>query len=320
MDRWWATVKPCYKCATFECIAQGEWTVMIEGETGVGKELVARGLHAASTRQSGPFIAVNCGNLNESLLASELYGHCKGAFTGANTDHIGFFEAAAGGTLFLDEIAELSANMQSSLLRVLEEKEIIRVGETKPRKVNVRILTATHKVLEKEIREGRFREDLFYRLNVTQIRVPKLRERLEDIPSLVEAFMAEARVSVGKVVNEISMEAMQCLQAYHWPGNVRELKHAITHAIIHSRQPIIRPDVLPPKILESINHKSKTEPPPDETIEFEGDERTRLLKALEKANGNRRRAAELLGIGRSTFYRHLEACGISPSKSETRQK
>jgi len=174
MDRWWATVKPCYKCATFECIAQGEWTVMIEGETGVGKELVARGLHAASTRQSGPFIAVNCGNLNESLLASELYGHCKGAFTGANTDHIGFFEAAAGGTLFLDEIAELSANMQSSLLRVLEEKEIIRVGETKPRKVNVRILTATHKVLEKEIREGRFREDLFYRLNVTQIRVPKL--------------------------------------------------------------------------------------------------------------------------------------------------
>jgi len=305
---------------TFERIAQGEWTVMIEGETGVGKELVARSLHAASTRQSGPFIAVNCGSLNESLLASEFFGHCKGAFTGAIADHTGFFEAAAGGTLFLDEIGELSLSMQTSLLRAIEKYEITRLGESKTRKVDVRILTATHKDLEQEIRERRFREDLFYRLNVTQIRVPKLRERLEDIPSLVEAFMAEARVSVGKIVNEISMEAMQCLQAYHWPGNVRELKHAITHAIIHSRQAIIRPDVLPPKILESINHKSKKQPAPDETIEFEGDEETRLRQALEKANGNSTRAAQLLGIGRSTFYRHLEACGISPTKSGTCKK
>ena len=150
--------------------------------------------------------------------------------------------------------------------------------------------------------------------------VKKKELSLENIPSLVRAFLAEDRVSVGKVVNQISIEAMPFLQAYHWPGNVRELKHAITHAIIHSRQPIIRPDVLPPKILESINHKSKAKPPPDETIEFEGDERTWLLKALEKANGNCTRAAKLLGIGRSTFYRHLEACGISPSKSGTRQK
>jgi len=296
---------------TFEQIAQGEWTVMIEGETGVGKELVASGLHAASTRQSGPFIAVNCGNLNESLLASELFGHCKWAFTGANTDHTGFFEAAAGGTLFLDEIGELSLSMQTSLLRVLQENEIIRLGETKPRKVNVRILTATHKYLEKEIREGQFRADLFYRIRVARIRVPPLRERQEDIPLLVAAFLAEERVSAGKVVNQISMEAMQCLQAYHWPGNVRELKHAITHAIIHSRQAIILPDVLPPEILESINHKSKTKPP---TIEFEGDERTRLRQALEKANGNRTRAAQLLKMSRATFYRRLKAYNISLNK------
>ncbi|MEK8020475.1 MAG: sigma 54-interacting transcriptional regulator, partial [Candidatus Parabeggiatoa sp.] len=295
---------------TFERIAQGFWPVMIEGETGVGKELVARGLHAASARHSGPFIAVNCGSLSESLLASQLFGHRKGAFTGAIADQSGFFEAAAGGTLFLDEIAELSLNMQSSLLRVLQENEITKLGDAKVRKVDVRILTATHKNLEKEVNDGRFRADLFYRIRVARIRVPPLRERLDDIPLLVASFLTQAQASIDKVINQISMEAMRCLQSYHWPGNVRELKNAIEHAIIHSRQGIIRPDALPPEILESINHKSKTEPP-YETIEFEGDEETRLLKALEKANGNRSRAARLLKMSRSHFYRRLKACGIS---------
>ncbi|HIE00187.1 MAG TPA: sigma-54-dependent Fis family transcriptional regulator [Thiotrichaceae bacterium] len=294
-----------------ERIAQGEWTVMIEGETGVGKELVARGLHTASSRNDGPFIPVNCGSLSESLYTSQFFGHCKGAFTGAIADHMGFFDAAAAGTLFLDEIGELSLSMQSSLLRVLEDHEITTLGDSKAHKVDVRILTATHKDLEKEVSEGRFRADLFYRICVARIQVPPLRERQEDIPLLVEAFLAEDRISAGKVVNEISVEAMRCLQAYHWPGNVRELKNTITHAIIHSRQAIIRPDVLPPKIRESINHKSKTESP---TIEFEGDERTRLLKALEKTNGNRTRAAQLLKMSRATFYRRLKEYDISLNK------
>jgi len=299
---------------TFKHITQGEWTVMIEGETGVGKELVARGIHAVSSRHSGPFIAVNCGSLSESLLASQLFGHRKGAFTGAIANHSGFFEAAAGGTLFLDEIGELSPSMQSSLLRVLQENEITRLGESKVHKVNARIIVATHKNLELEINEGRFRADLFYRIRVARILVPPLHERREDIPSLVAAFLAEERVSVGKVVNQISIEAMRCLQAYHWPGNVRELKNAITHAIIHSSQAIIRPEALPPELLRSNQHKSKTLPPPDEPLEFEKDERTRLLKALEQANGNRTRAAKLLGISRSHLYRRLKACGIPVSK------
>ena len=305
----------------FERVAQSHYPVMIEGETGVGKELVARGLHAASSRQSGPFIAVNCGSLTESLLMSQLFGHRKGSFTGATANQIGFFEAATGGTLFLDEIGELSLSMQSSLLRVLQENEITRVGETKVHQVNVRILTATHKNLEQEVREGRFREDLFYRIRVARIIVPPLRERLEDIPLLAMAFLAEAWASVGQV-KQISIEAMNCLQAYHWPGNVRELKHAIEHAIVHGRQAIIRPDDLPPEILHSIHQKSetRTEPPADETLEFEGDERTRLLKALEKANGKRSRAAQLLKMSRAHFYRRLKVCDISFTKSDSYKK
>jgi len=179
--------------------------------------------------------------------------------------------------------------------------------------VDVRILTATHKNLEKEVNDGRFRADLFYRIRVARIRVPPLRERLDDIPLLVASFLTQAQASIDKVINQISMEAMRCLQSYHWPGNVRELKNAIEYAIIHSRQGIIRPKALPPEILQSIDPKSKTfhQPATNETIEFEGDEETRLLKALEKANGNRSRAARLLKMSRSHFYRRLKACGIS---------
>ncbi len=306
----------------FVQIAQSDCTVMIEGETGVGKELVAHGIHTASSRQAGPFTVVNCGGLTESLSTSQLFGHRKGAFTGAIADQIGFFEAASGGTLFLDEIGELPLSTQSSLLRVLQENEVTRIGETKAHKINVRIVTATHKNLEQEVREGRFREDLFYRINVTRLRVPPLRERPEDIPLLVKAFLTETQILVGKTVKEISREAMDCLQKYHWPGNVRELKNAIQHGMVHSRQAIIRVDDLPPEILRAIHQKSETcsEPPPDETIEFEGYERTRLLKALEKAKGNRSRAAQLLKMSRAHFYRRLKVCDISFTESDSYKK
>jgi DNA-binding NtrC family response regulator len=308
-----------------ERMAKSHYSVMIEGETGVGKELVARSIHALSSRHKGLFIAINCGGLTESLLTSQLFGHSKGAFTGATENQTGFFEAAAGGTLFLDEIGELSLNMQSSLLRVLQENEITRVGETKARQINVRILTATHKNLEQEVREGRFREDLFYRIRVVRIQVPPLRERLEDIPLLVSAFLTEAWTEVGQV-KPITVQAMNCLQTYHWPGNVRELKHAIEYGMVHSRQAIIRADDLPPEILRSDHQNAETrpEPPLDETLEFEGDnnsviiqldntirpfseiEKDVIMKAIDHFNGDVVQAANKLNIGKTTVYKKLK--------------
>jgi DNA-binding NtrC family response regulator len=295
----------------FEKVTQGDWTVMIEGETGVGKELVARGIHAASSRRHKPFIAVNCAGLSESLLASQLFGHRRGAFTGAVTDQQGFFEAANGGTLFLDEIGDIPSSMQTSLLRVLQEKEITRVGDSIPRKIDVRILTATHKNLDEEIAQGRFRQDLFYRLRVGRIKVPALRERQEDISLLVSAFLAESRVSTGKPVTQVSVPAMRYLQDYHWPGNVRELKNTIEYALIHCQKSVIQPEDLPPEIQiavsnisESLEIKSKT-PLQTVDIEIEEDEKTRLYNALKEAGGNRSRAAQLLGMSRATFYRRL---------------
>jgi len=294
----------------FEKVAQGDWTVMIEGETGVGKELVARGIHAASSRSHQPFIAVNCAGLSESLLASQLFGHRRGAFTGAVTEQEGFFEAAEGGTLFLDEIGDIPSSMQTSLLRVLQEKEITRVGDSKPRKIDVRILTATHKNLNEEIAQGRFRQDLFYRLRVGRIKVPSLRERREDISLLVSAFLAENRVSTGKPVNQVSVKAMRYLQNYDWPGNVRELKNTIEYALIHCQKSVIQPEDIPPEIqiaLSDISEppeiKSKTLQALD--IEIEADEKTHLYNALKETGGNRSRAAKLLGISRATFYRRL---------------
>jgi DNA-binding NtrC family response regulator len=299
----------------FEKVAQGDWTVMIEGETGVGKELVARGIHAASSRQHKPFIAVNCAGLSESLLASQLFGHRRGAFTGAITDQQGFFEAADGGTLFLDEIGDIPSSMQTSLLRVLQEKEIIRVGDSIPRKIDVRILTATHKNLDEEIAQGRFRQDLFYRLRIGRIKIPALRERREDIPLLVSAFLAESRVSTGKSVTQVSVKAMHYLQGYHWPGNVRELKNTIEYALIHCQKSVIQPENLPPEIqLIFSNISEPTEIKPEKLlqtidIEIEEDEKTHLYNALKEARGNRSRAAELLDISRATLYRRLAKFG-----------
>ncbi|MBL8148372.1 MAG: sigma 54-interacting transcriptional regulator [Blastocatellia bacterium] len=208
-------------------ISRLDSTVLIEGETGTGKELVARAIHFASNRKDKPFIALNCAGLTDSLLTSQLFGHKRGAFTGAVEDHRGLFEAANAGTLFLDEIGDIPMNVQTSLLRVLQEREIIRVGESKPRKIDVRILAATHRNLVQEVEKGNFRQDLLYRIRVIRIHLPALRERREDISLLVAAFLEQYRAATGKPVREISNQAMHLLINYHWPGNVRELKSAI---------------------------------------------------------------------------------------------
>jgi PAS domain S-box-containing protein len=289
-------------------IARGEWTVLIDGETGVGKELVAHGIHAASPRKDGPFIAVNSAGLSESLLTSQLFGHRKGAFTGAVSDQEGFFEAAHGGTLFLDEIGDLPLSMQASLLRVLQEKEITRLGDTKIRKVDVRILVATHKDLAQEAREGRFREDLLYRLRVARLYVPALRERKADIPLLVEAFLSQSYHFSSRAQPRFGNEALQCLMNYDWPGNVRELKACVDYAVIHSKGDRINPQDLPPEFSRTAP-SAIVEPEPMPAAE---DERSRILAALKQTRGNRQQAAKLLGISRATFYRRLTDLNISP--------
>ncbi|WP_020158844.1 PAS domain S-box protein [Methylobacter marinus] len=293
-----------------EDVARGDWTVLIEGETGVGKELVAHSIHAASPRKDGPFIAVNSAGLSESLLASQLFGHRKGAFTGAVADQEGFFEAAHGGTLFLDEIGDLPLSMQASLLRVLQEKEITRLGETRIRKVDVRILAATHKNLAEEARAGRFREDLLYRLRVARLYVPALRERKADIPLLVESFLCQSYHFSSRAQPRFGAEALQCLMNYDWPGNVRELKACVDYAVIHSKGECINPQDLPPEFSRT-TASAVAEPEPMIVGE---DERGRILAALEKTRGNRMQAAKMLGISRATFYRRLTELDISPDR------
>ena len=287
--------------------APGDWTVLIEGETGVGKELVARALHAASPRKDGPFIPVNCGGLTDSLLTSQLFGHRQGSFTGAVADQEGVFEAANGGTIFLDEIGELPMAVQTALLRVTQEREITRVGDSNPRPIDVRILAATNRDLGAEVKEGRFREDLLYRVRVARLRVPPLRERAEDIPLLVSSFLAEGRAAAHKPVQGLEPVAMQRLMEHSWPGNVRELKNAIETAIIRCSGPVISVDELPLEIGDTFA--------PAESVPVEGDSRSHLLDALKRARGNRSRAALLLGISRATLYRRLTEAGIEAKQS-----
>jgi PAS domain S-box-containing protein len=285
-----------------DTVAKGDWTVLIEGETGVGKELVAHSIHAASPRREGPFIAVNCAGLSESLIASQLFGHRRGAFTGAVSDQEGFFEAAGGGTLFLDEIGDLPLPMQTSLLRALQEKEIIRLGESKPRKIDARVFAATNRDLAAEVRAGRFREDLFYRLRVARLRVPPLRERLDDVPLLIAAFLD------GDLPLKLDAEVMDLMQAYDWPGNVRELRNTAEYMTIHCRGDVVHKSHLPPEIRGAVVDQASAE-----TAAGGGDdaERDRILDALTRAGGNRTRAARLLGMSRATLYRRLDRLGIA---------
>ena len=273
-------------------------TVLIDGETGTGKELVARELHAVSRRKNKPFIGLNCAGLNESLLASQLFGHKRGAFTGAVSDHKGVFEAAEGGTLFLDEVGDMPPAVQANLLRVLQEREIVRLGETTARRIDVRILAATHRNLQAEVDKGNFRADLLYRIRVARIQLPPLRQRPDDIPVLVSTFLQHFRKAIGKPVEVVSLEAMRLLQACRWPGNVRELRSAIEFAVIRCRGAVIQPEDLPAEISDVAEPVVLPQMLPQ-------DERELLLAALERTGGNRTAAARMLGISRATFYRRL---------------
>ncbi|MGA1795291.1 MAG: sigma 54-interacting transcriptional regulator [bacterium] len=288
-------------------ISSVDWTVLIEGETGTGKELVARAIHYSSPRKDKPFVPVNCAGLTDSLLTSQLFGHKRGAFTGAIEDHIGLFEAANGGTIFLDEIGDISLNVQTNLLRVLEAKEITRVGESKSKKINVRIIAATHKSLTAEVESGRFRPDLFYRIRVARIKIPPLRQRKEDIPLLAETFLGQCRAITGKSVQEIGNEVMRIFMEYDWPGNVRELKSAIEFAVTHCKRSIIELEDIPPEIREPEHSRPLFK-------EIKESERERILLALRDTKGNRKRAAQSLGISRATFYRRLTILDIDVSK------
>jgi DNA-binding NtrC family response regulator len=285
-----------------EELAGVDSTVLIEGETGTGKELVARAIHQLSRRREGPFLALNCGGLSEELAASQLFGHRRGSFTGAVEDQRGLFEAASGGTLFLDEIGELPLRVQTSLLRVLEENAVLPLGESQLRPVSLRLLAATHRDLAEEALQKRFRQDLLYRIRVARVRLPALRERREDLPLLVRAFLAAHRASTGKQVHTVSDQSMALLLDYTWPGNVRELRNALEYAVVRCRGSVIQPDDLPPELLQSC---------PDPLIDEPGaDEAERIAAAIKWARGNRTRAAALLGISRATLYRRLKELGL----------
>jgi len=295
-----------------EKVAPTNTTVLVLGETGTGKELVARGIHEASGRASGPFVAVNCASLAEGLLESELFGHVKGAFTGAIRDKPGLFRAAHGGTLFLDEIGDISSGLQHRLLRVLQEKEFIPVGDVKPQKVDVRVLAATHRDLKEAITTGDFRQDLYYRLNVFQIEVPPLRARKTDIPLLVEHFFqTRAEATFGRAVSPL---AMRLLQGHSWPGNVRELFSTLESAIIRAEGGTrIEAQHLPLEIRE--NETVEESPDLDSTDRYATSsspetERETIVAALEEAEGIRTKAARILGMGRTTLWRKLKEYGI----------
>jgi len=293
----------------FDKLALGDWTVLIEGETGVGKELTARGLHANGSRKHQPFLTFNCGGLTESLFTSQLFGHRRGAFTGAVADREGIFEAANGGTIFLDEIGEIPMACQSALLRAIEEREIVRIGETKPRPIDVRILSATNRDLHAEAEAGRFRKDLLYRISVARLRVPPLRERLEDIPLLTNLFIAESGASTHKRISGISLDALRCLKQHHWPGNARELRNVVEMASIHCSSGIIEVQDLATEVQNSVRPESRIATSSSFVSRHE-DPRDELLEALRLARGHRSQAAELLGISRATFYRRLNELGI----------
>ncbi len=289
-------------------------TVLIQGESGTGKEMVARALHTLSPRKAQPFVAVNCGGVAETLLDSELFGHLRGAFTGAVRDSRGLFQAANGGTLLLDEIGETTMPMQVKLLRVLQEKEVRPVGGVRGMKIDVRFIAATNGNLEERVQAGRFRSDLFYRLNVIAIRVPALRERLEDIPLLADHFLATYRTLLNKAVREIAPEAMRQLVNYPWPGNVRELKHAIERAATLTHTDVIRLRDLPPQVTR-IGALSTTSP---ETIPTLADaEKAHLISALYSTDWNQTEAAKLLGISRVTLWRKIKEYGLDPPAEGT---
>ncbi|MDQ3555528.1 MAG: sigma-54 dependent transcriptional regulator [Gemmatimonadota bacterium] len=292
-----------------ETVAPTDSTVLISGESGTGKEVLAHYLHDRSERADGPFVSINCGALPENLLESELFGHVKGSFTGAVRDKQGLFVAAEGGTFFLDEVGEMTPALQVKLLRVLQEREVIPVGATEPIPVNVRIIAATNRDLEEEIRRGGFRSDLYYRLNVITLHLPPLRDRGDDVPILADYFLQNHAMHRGKTPPRLSEEALAALQAYDWPGNVRELENALERAAVLSADGEIAVSALPSRITERAPEPLVADRlPPNPTMEVI--ERAYIFWVLKSEGGSKSRAAEVLGIDPSTLYRKLLRYGI----------
>ncbi len=289
--------------------AKTEATVLVRGESGTGKELVARAIHNLSSRSKQPFLAINCAALSANLLESELFGHVRGAFSGAIKDHAGLFSQANGGTLFLDEVAELPLELQAKLLRVLQEREYIPVGGTQSYSVDVRIVAATHRSLREEVRAERFREDLMYRLRVVPIFIPPLRERREDIPVLLMHFIKQHNQQGLRQIDRIDPLAMRVLLDYQWPGNIRELQNVLEYAFVVGSGDVLHLSELPPEFRE----QTATQIVVNETLTQEApiyDEKLAIEQALNQANGKVNRAAELLGMSRATFWRKRKQYGI----------
>jgi two-component system response regulator HydG len=287
-----------------EVVAPTGSTVLIQGESGTGKEVVARYIHNLSQRAEGPFLSINCGALPETLLESELFGHTKGSFTGAVRDKQGLFAAARSGTFFMDEVGEMPPSLQIKLLRVLQEREVIPVGATEPIPVDVRIIAATNRDLEEEVRRGNFRPDLFYRLNVIALELPALRDRKDDLLLLMDSFLQDLAQDRGGESKALSSEAMDAVMVYDWPGNVRELQNALEHAVVLTRSAIIEPTALPERIT-----RRKKEPLVADRVQpnpaLDVVERAYIMWVLQAEGGNKTRAAEVLGIDPSTLYRKL---------------
>jgi two-component system response regulator AtoC len=290
---------------TIAKVADTKSTVLVYGERGTGKELIARSIHYNSSRNDRPFIPVDCASLVESLMESELFGHVRGAFTGAHTAKKGLFEEADGGTIFLDELTNLSLSMQVKLLRFLQEHEIKRVGSTESVKVDVRMIAATNQPLEPFVKSGKFREDLFDRLNVVSITLPPLRDRKEDIPLLANYFLQKSSEENHKNISHISPEALELLTQYSWPGNVRELENTIERAVILSIHPIILPEDLPQKFLQAVSGE-RPETEEGKLLPLKEIEKSYVLRVLQETKGNKKKASEILGIDRTTLYRILE--------------
>jgi len=292
-----------------ETVAPTDSTVLIQGESGTGKEVIARYIHELSTRTEGPFLSINCGALPESLLESELFGHVKGSFTGAVKDKLGLFGASSKGTFFLDEISETTPATQVKLLRVLQHREVIPVGATDPLAIDVRLLAATNRDLDEEMKRGGFRSDLYYRLNVISLHLPTLRQRSDDIPLLAEYFLSRIAALRNEEQKTLSEDALDALVSYSWPGNVRELENALERAVILTSRDSIPVSALPERVTARVSEPLVADRPPANPT-LEAVERAYIMWVLQSEGGNKSRAAEVLGIDPSTLYRKLSRYGV----------
>ena len=280
--------------------------ILIEGESGTGKELVARAIHASSSRASGPFIAVNCAAIPETLLESELFGYVRGAFTDARKDRSGLFREANGGMIFLDEISEMPTSLQSKLLRVLEDKEVRPLGANHGEKIDARVLSASNRNLQEQVRSGKFRQDLYYRLNVIRIELPALRDRREDLPLMLQHFIEKFAAAAKRQVDGIEADALAALKSYDWPGNIRELEHTIERAVLLGKGSRIGLEDLPPNVVATGQSSIVMAQALTRQLTLHDLEREYVAKVLESTNGNKTEAAKILGVDRTTLYRKLE--------------